>query len=348
MTPSTKPLVTVAIPTRNRARLLRECLRSVLDQTLTDIEVFVSDNASTDDTAHVVASFNDPRLHYAPLEQNVGLYGNGTRCLRLGTAPYLAVFHDDDLMLPKNLERKLEVLERYPNVGIVHSDFHLIGADGQTLVENLSWAGLETDTIEPGQAFILRAMTESPWVVVASVVIRRSLVEGEQYEEADGPDSDLALWLRVARRADIAFLSEPLVGYRYHPDSETARQGLSASESPVPQMTIEAVAAVQQIKKRFLNKYGRELPDVHKVRAASRRWNRKHLLRVIKSATRRHHSPVVTWRLFLAAARVEPTLLLDPKAIRYLKASTVGSRSETRTGAHAGTRAEGTPPRTRA
>lgn len=62
-----QPRVTVAIPTRNRADLLRSCLKSVLDQSLQELEVHVSDNASTDDTAAAVASFDDPRVHYAPL-----------------------------------------------------------------------------------------------------------------------------------------------------------------------------------------------------------------------------------------------------------------------------------------
>ena len=48
MSSSKPPVVTVAIPTYNRASLLRRALQSVLDQTLKDIEVFVSDNASTD------------------------------------------------------------------------------------------------------------------------------------------------------------------------------------------------------------------------------------------------------------------------------------------------------------
>ncbi len=63
------PLVTVVIPTHNRAGLLRESLASVLSQTFARIEVIVSDNASSDETADVVASFSDSSLSYTRLDQ---------------------------------------------------------------------------------------------------------------------------------------------------------------------------------------------------------------------------------------------------------------------------------------
>src|SRR4030081_967744 len=70
------PLVTIAIPTFNRASLLRECVRSALSQTYRHFEVLVSDNASTDETKEILGQFSDGRLRVIGQETNIGLLPN--------------------------------------------------------------------------------------------------------------------------------------------------------------------------------------------------------------------------------------------------------------------------------
>ena len=121
----TSPLVTVAIPTRNRSDMLCRCLESVLAQTLSELEIYVSDNASTDDTKSVVESFGDARIHYLRLDDNIGLWGNLSRCLDLGEAPFITVLAADDMMLRENLERMIHFLQQHPRVGMVHYAFQV-------------------------------------------------------------------------------------------------------------------------------------------------------------------------------------------------------------------------------
>jgi glycosyltransferase involved in cell wall biosynthesis len=112
------PRVTVSIPTYNRSGMLWEALGSVLSQSLGDIEVIVSDNASTDDTRAVVIGFGDPRIRYIRHEEQIARHENFSLCLRVGMAPYVTMLcdmapyvtmlYDDDLMLPANLERKIQ------------------------------------------------------------------------------------------------------------------------------------------------------------------------------------------------------------------------------------------------
>jgi glycosyltransferase involved in cell wall biosynthesis len=97
----------VTIPTYNRAHLLREAIRSVLSQSVTDLEFVVSDNASTDDTAAAVASFDDSRIHYVRNDTNLGHLVNMSRGFQLGTAPFVTILPDDDIMLPESLKRKV-------------------------------------------------------------------------------------------------------------------------------------------------------------------------------------------------------------------------------------------------
>jgi GT2 family glycosyltransferase len=219
---ATSPTVTVCIPTYNRSGLLRESLQSVLWQSLRDVEVVVSDNASTDDTEDVVRGLRDPRVVYDRNPENVGLFANMSRCLRLGSGRYRVVLPDDDLMLPGNLERKVAFLERHPEAAMIHSGFRFLDADGNPQGPLMNWARLAEDTVEPGESFVRRSIALGGLVCVSSVMLRSEHVADERFDAADGPYADMALWLRVATRGDVAFLPDPLSGLRVHAASASS------------------------------------------------------------------------------------------------------------------------------
>jgi glycosyltransferase involved in cell wall biosynthesis len=320
-----EPRVTVAIPTRNRAELLRQALGSVLDQSMAEIEVFVSDNASTDRTEEVVASFDDPRVSYLPLERNIGLQGNLSRCLGLGSAPYLALLFDDDIMLPGALERKAGVLDDHPEVGMVESAFHVIGPDGRVLHENVSFGAGDSDMVGPGNVFIRRAFEET-FRIMASPLYRRTAIDGDRFEEADQQYCDFGLFLRVALRANVAFIAEPLLALRFHEGSVTVQSGLAKVDSGSYRANFDHIALDQKVKMRFLRQNWKALARPRELRALARRWARRELLELVKHASfpQRRLGPTV--RLLSGAARVEPTVLFTKDAIRYLMASAIGPR----------------------
>ena len=108
------PKVTVCIPTFNRAGYLREAIQSVLNQTFTDFELLVSDNASSDNSAEVVASFTDPRVRYHRHVENIGMGANFRACTELAQTEWIAFLSDDDLFQPDHLERAFGALSTYP------------------------------------------------------------------------------------------------------------------------------------------------------------------------------------------------------------------------------------------
>jgi glycosyltransferase involved in cell wall biosynthesis len=216
------PTVTVCIPTYNRSGLLRSALQSVLWQSRRDVEVIVSDNASTDDTEDVVRSLRDPRVVYDRNPENLGLFANLSRCLRLGSGRYRVVLPDDDLMLPGNLERKIAFLERHPTAAMVHSGFRFLDAAGDPTGPIMNWARLGEDTLEPGPSFVRRSIALGGLVCVSSVMLRSEHIAEERFDADDGPYADMALWLRVAGRGDVGFLPEPLSGLRVHQASASS------------------------------------------------------------------------------------------------------------------------------
>jgi glycosyltransferase involved in cell wall biosynthesis len=246
--------VTVCIPTYNRPDFLRRSLQSVLWQSLRDIEVIVSDNASSADVAGVIASFDDPRVVHDRLDTNIGLHGNLSRCLHLGSAPYRVVLPDDDLMLPGNLERKADFLDAHPEVGLVHSAFRHLTEDGLPTGQVINWPQLRADTVQPGLEFIGQSLAHGGIVCVSSVMLRSSLVADEEFFEADGPYCDLALWLRVALRSDVGFLPDPLSGFLLHTGSASSGYRTIRRAGSRTKLTLQHADALSLAHGRFVRR----------------------------------------------------------------------------------------------
>jgi glycosyltransferase involved in cell wall biosynthesis len=114
-----EPLVTIAIPTFNRASLLKNCVIAAFSQTYQHFEVVVSDNASTDETAEVLRQFSDARLRVVRQVRNIGLVPNWNACLAEAKGEYIVYCSDDDALAPRILERCVELAKRDPEIPIV-------------------------------------------------------------------------------------------------------------------------------------------------------------------------------------------------------------------------------------
>lgn len=112
----------VFILTCNRSGLLQRAIESLLRQTVRGFPITVLDNASSDDTAMVVASFQDPDVRIVTSEQNLGGLGNILRGQRLAARKFVMLFHDDDQLHPAYIETVLGHLGRHPDVSLVVSN----------------------------------------------------------------------------------------------------------------------------------------------------------------------------------------------------------------------------------
>ena len=113
------PLITIAIPTFNRASWLTGCVASALSQTYPNFEVVVSDNASTDGTDETLKGFSDRRLHAIRQETNIGLIPNWNACLAEARGDYIVFVSDDDRIAPWMLERCAALMKADPQIPVV-------------------------------------------------------------------------------------------------------------------------------------------------------------------------------------------------------------------------------------
>lgn len=204
----TVPMVSVLLPTfrRGDSGLLRRTIDSLLNQTLSDIEIIIIDDASTDSTASVIAEAMraDPRISVIRHQHNIGLPAiSEYEGFMLARADRIAFAFDDTVFAPTALERLLAESENHPSALIVGwVDLH-IGASGNTparfeaLGRGAQVEGLLSSNVIPNSG-----------VMAPRHLLNRVGLYDPHISLARLCDYDL--WLRIAREAPIKFIDTRL------------------------------------------------------------------------------------------------------------------------------------------
>ena len=208
-----RPLVSVVLPTRNRAHTLRRATDSVLDQSYDRLELIVVDDASTDDTEAVVNEINDPRVRYIRLDNSRG--GSGARNVGLQQAKGdLIAFQDsDDVWLTDKLEKQCRALEaaseragvcvcsyRYTQFGKTHTVVH-----GQGEIQSVE---------------ALRRIAGGTGYGTQTLIVKREVFERSGgFNESLPRLQDYELTMRIARDWNFVLLADPLVDVYVGADS---------------------------------------------------------------------------------------------------------------------------------
>lgn len=210
----TGPRVSVVIPTYNQADFLRECLASLLAQTVSDWEAIVVNNFSEDHTEQVVHEMDDPRISIVNF-RNEGVIA-ASRNVGVGKArgEWIAFLDSDDEWLPEKLERCLAAAT--PDVDVVAHPVRM-HRDGRVLRDY----GAE----DPSCAEFRRLLFDRNCLTPSASLVRCSAIEragglSEDREMISAEDYDL--WLRLAHQGmAVRTVAEPLTRYRVHTGSSS-------------------------------------------------------------------------------------------------------------------------------
>ena len=217
-----RPLVTVLLPVHDGADHLRASLASVLAQSFRDFELLAIDDASTDETAAILAGVADGRLRILRNERNLGLTATLNRGIGEALGAYIARQDADDLSDPGRLEAQVRRLEDEPGLALLGCSYRRIDEDGRE--EGLRPAPTTVTAIR-WRLLFLSAFAHS------SVMIRAStLADVGSYDERFAYAQDYELWSRIARTHAVSALPEPLVSYRRSGSSLTATFAGAATE----------------------------------------------------------------------------------------------------------------------
>jgi len=204
MTPSR---VSVVMSVYNGERYLAEAIESILGQTFTDFEFIIINDGSTDGTAGILRSYDDPRLRIVE-QTNIGLTRSLNRGISLARGEYIARMDDDDVALPERLTQHVAFLDTHPRVGVVGSACRVIDE-----LNGREWVYRVPLSDEQLRRHLIRG---NPFVHT-SVTMRKSVLQAVGGYNEDYPYlQDYELWVRLAGRTRLANLPDVLVVHRHH------------------------------------------------------------------------------------------------------------------------------------
>lgn len=213
--------VSVIIPTWNSANFLNATLDSVCAQTHPVLEILVCDDASTDTTSNLVATYPDPRVKWLPACDRAGSAGpSRNRGIRAARGSWLAFLDHDDVWYPEKLRLQLAQL----------------AIDGCKASSTEAWRffpgceGIERLTHKSACRLDFEELLNCNYVVCSSVLLSRSLIE----HIGSFPDhilyTDYAMWLRASCYTEFSFIEEPLVRYRDQPQTSIRNNAVPESQ----------------------------------------------------------------------------------------------------------------------
>jgi glycosyltransferase involved in cell wall biosynthesis len=192
------------MPVHNALPHLEAAVRSILDQTFSDFEFVIYDDASTDGSTERLREWvkEDSRIRLFEGERNLGPVGSSAFVVEHSTAPLIARMDADDLCTPDRLERQFELLRENPEVGLVGTLFEVINERGRVIRKADTWR-------------LARKAPFVPFAAHGSIMFRRSVfdrVGGYRPECEYWEDQDLVV--RLAAVAEVLVIPSPLYQVR--------------------------------------------------------------------------------------------------------------------------------------
>lgn len=215
---SVGPRVSVLLPVYAGAAHVAAAVESVLGQTFGDFELLVLDDCSPDDSAVIAEAFGDPRIRVVRNERNLGQVATLNRGLREARGEYAARLDQDDVCLPRRLERQVELLDADPSVAVVGTWIDVVDEQGRKVDE------LRTPLDGVADAVYLALANRLP-LAHPSVTFRRAVVlDAGGYDEAVRYCEDMDLWRRLLLAGHgLRVVPEPLLRYRVHGGQQSSR-----------------------------------------------------------------------------------------------------------------------------
>jgi glycosyltransferase involved in cell wall biosynthesis len=127
------PLVSIVLPVYNGSRFLRESIQSVLEQSLQDFELLICDDASTDDSRDIIASYHDARIRFITNSRNLGLFPTLNRLVDESQCELIRLWSQDDRMAPNCLAVEVEFGDRHPELGMFYCGWEIIDESGAVI-----------------------------------------------------------------------------------------------------------------------------------------------------------------------------------------------------------------------
>ncbi|RED48371.1 glycosyltransferase family 2 protein [Seonamhaeicola aphaedonensis] len=247
MNDKSTPLVSICIPTYNGETYIAKALESAIAQTYTNLEIVVSDDASTDNTLQIVATFKEKTAIPIKVYQHTpaGIGANWNHCVKQAQGNYIKFLFQDDVLEPHCIEIMMDLALKNPKVGLVYCKrsflYNHLTSKIQEFVAyygNLHtyWQDIKVEQgVLHGKSYLKdRQFLNSPKNKIGeptAVLLKRACFDKVGYfNKALKQTLDCEFWYRVMKYYDMGFVNEALVKFRLH----DAQASAINKQRPIP------------------------------------------------------------------------------------------------------------------
>ena len=206
------PLISVILPVYNSEKYIYSSINSILQQTFTQFELLILNDGSTDSSAEIINSFQDPRIRFFSHE-NIGLSATLNRGINLSRASLIARQDADDISHPSRFDLQFKYMENNPDCSLLGTAAQII--DTEKLLNRYVYPPKNDIDCKFELSF-------KNCFIHTSVIIRKSILNEVGLYSTSSDRSfveDYDLWSRISLKSKVANLIDTLVYYRSLPDS---------------------------------------------------------------------------------------------------------------------------------
>lgn len=205
-----KPKISVLLPVYNGEKYIETAIKSILDQSLSDFELIIINDGSTDNTSTLLQEYAiiDSRIKVITNDCNKGIVHSLNSGLAISCGEYIARQDADDISFDERLEKQMSCMDDHDDVGVLGTWSESIDNDGVTSIISRP----------PAQSFLIKwSLLFGNCMIHSSVLIRRSILKQlGGYDEKQIFAEDYDLWSRVSFEYRLLNLPEILVKHRLH------------------------------------------------------------------------------------------------------------------------------------
>lgn len=210
------PVVSVILPVYNSGRYIAAAIDSILTQSLSNFELIIINDGSTDNSETIILSYTDPRIVYISNDGNKGLIFSLNKGIEIAKGKYIARMDADDICMPERLALQKQWLDEHEETSVVGCNIQFINDHNEPAG---SWQ-LDLATIT--NAAIKRTLPKENCMAHPSVMGRAAIFKQYRYAPYQQNIEDYDLWLRLAADGNtIEKINKVLLLYRVHVQSVT-------------------------------------------------------------------------------------------------------------------------------
>jgi len=258
-----EPLVTILLSSFNHEQFLEEALQSLIEQSFSNWEAWVLDDASTDNSKSIIDGFKKIDRRIVPIysRNNLGKAKQLNNVLGNVKSKYIAFLDSDDYWNKNKLEIQVNTLEQNKSIDIVYTDGIIV----DSRINNLDKTKKAWNSKIEGKLFseehrqptqrdgdVFNELLRGNFIFYSSVLFRTSSINNIRFSETINRSMDWLFFTELSRNSNFKYLSQPLAYYRVHGDNLQNRVKQSSKK-------FEAL-------KFILQKYGAKIPSEYKAR----------------------------------------------------------------------------------